>query len=126
MASRRGRRRCCMTRRTTNACSAAGGSKRRSRRTSSRNRLHFLPRFRILLRKQGRRVMVNMVLRGAVLLWAAFFAIVGARGLLDPASYTATFGFTTCGAALKDLKSVLSGKRDVVRVVPGCFRIIKN
>src|SRR3546814_3011206 len=81
MASRRGRRRCCMTRRTTNACSAAGGSKRRSRRTSSRNRLHFLPRCRSLLRKQGRRVMVNMVLRGAVLLWAAFFAIVGARGL---------------------------------------------
>src|SRR3546814_7584980 len=46
---------------STNACSAAGGSKRRSRRTSSRNRLHFLPRCRSLLRKQGRRVMVNMV-----------------------------------------------------------------
>src|SRR3546814_9247169 len=107
MAARRGRRRGCMTRRTTNACSAAGGSKRRSRRTSSRNRLHFLPRCRSLLRKQGRRVMVNMVLRGAVLLWAAFFAIVGARGLLDPASYTEPFGFTISGVAIKDRKSVV-------------------
>src|SRR3546814_10161996 len=74
---------------------------------SSRNRLHFLPRCRSLLRKQGRRVMVNMVLRGAVLLWAAFFAIVGARGLLDPASYTETFGFTISGVAIKDRKSVV-------------------
>src|SRR3546814_6511359 len=52
--------------------------------------------------------MVNMVLRGAVLLWAAFFAIVGARGLLDPASYTETFGFTISGVAINTLRADLS------------------
>ena len=44
--------------------------------------------------------MVSLVLRGAVLLWAFFFFIVGARGLLDPASYTETFGFTISGVAI--------------------------
>src|SRR3546814_7589054 len=49
-----------------------------------------------------------MVWRGAVLLWAAFFAIVGARGLLDPASYTETFGFTISGVAINTLRADLS------------------
>jgi hypothetical protein len=53
-------------------------------------------------------MMVNMVLRGAVLLWAAFFAIVGARGLLDPASYSETFGFTISGVAINTLRADLS------------------
>lgn len=52
--------------------------------------------------------MVNMIMRGAVLLWAAFFAIVGARGLLDPASYTETFGFTISGVAINTLRADLS------------------
>jgi len=52
--------------------------------------------------------MINMVLRGAVLLWAAFFAIVGARGLFDPATYTDTFGFTISGVAINTLRADLS------------------
>ena len=43
--------------------------------------------------------MVNWVLRGAVLLWAVFFTILGAQGLLDPATYTETFGIAVDGAA---------------------------
>lgn len=52
--------------------------------------------------------MVNWVLRGAVLLWAVFFFIVGARGVIDPASYTETFGFTISGVAINTLRADLS------------------
>lgn len=52
--------------------------------------------------------MINWVLRGAVLLWAVFFTIVGARGLLDPASYSETFKFTISGVAINTLRADLS------------------
>lgn len=52
--------------------------------------------------------MINWVLRGAVLLWALFFAIVGARGLFDPASYTETFGILVEGAATNTVRADLS------------------
>lgn len=52
--------------------------------------------------------MTNWVWRGAVLLWAAFFAIVGLRGLLDPASYSETFKFAITGVAINTLRADLS------------------
>jgi len=52
--------------------------------------------------------MVNWVLRGAVLLWALFFVIVGARGLFDPASYAETFGIVVEGAATNTIRADLS------------------
>ncbi|HMO74138.1 MAG TPA: hypothetical protein PKD99_14105 [Sphingopyxis sp.] len=52
--------------------------------------------------------MVNWVLRGAILLWAAFFAIVGARGLFDPASYADTFGLVVEGVAINTIRADLS------------------
>lgn len=52
--------------------------------------------------------MVNMVLRGAILLWALFFAIIGARGLLDPSTYSETFKFTISGVAINTLRADLS------------------
>ena len=52
--------------------------------------------------------MMNWVLRGAVLLWAAFFAIVGMRGLFDPASYTETFGIIVDGVATNTIRADLS------------------
>lgn len=52
--------------------------------------------------------MINWVLRGAVLLWAALFAIVGVQGVLDPASYTATFGILVDGVAANTVRADLS------------------
>lgn len=52
--------------------------------------------------------MVNWVLRGAVLLWALFFAIVGLRGIFDPTSYTETFKFAITGVAINTLRADLS------------------
>lgn len=52
--------------------------------------------------------MVNWVLRGAVLLWAAFFTILGVQGVLDPATYTATFGIGIDGAAANTVRADLS------------------
>ena len=52
--------------------------------------------------------MVNWVLRGAVLLWAVFFFMIGARGVIDPASYSETFGFTISGVAINTLRADLS------------------
>lgn len=52
--------------------------------------------------------MINWVLRGAVLLWAALFAIVGVQGVLDPASYTTTFGILVDGVAANTVRADLS------------------
>lgn len=52
--------------------------------------------------------MINWVLRGAVLLWALFFAIVGVRGLVDPASYGETFGILVEGVAANTIRADLS------------------
>jgi hypothetical protein len=53
-------------------------------------------------------MMINWVLRGAVLLWALFFAIVGVRGLFDPASYAETFGILVEGVATNTIRADLS------------------
>ena len=52
--------------------------------------------------------MTNWIWRGVVLLWAAFFAIVGLRGLFDPASYSETFSFSITGVAINTLRADLS------------------
>lgn len=52
--------------------------------------------------------MVNWVLRGAVLLWAVFFFIVGARGVFDPASYAEMFGLVVEGVAVNTIRADLS------------------
>ncbi|MBK6411939.1 MAG: hypothetical protein IPF76_02480 [Sphingopyxis sp.] len=52
--------------------------------------------------------MTNWIWRGAVLLWAAFFAIVGLRGLFDPMSYSETFNFSITGVAINTLRADLS------------------
>lgn len=52
--------------------------------------------------------MVHWVLRGALLLWALFFAIVGLRGIFDPASFTELFGIIAEGAAANTVRADLS------------------
>ena len=75
--------------------------------------------------------MVNWILRGAVLLWALFFAMVGLRGMFDPASYTATFGILIDGAAANTVRADLSafflvaaGSAAVGALLPGWSRAL--
>ncbi len=75
--------------------------------------------------------MVNWVLRGAVMLWALFFVIVGARGLFDPASYSETFGILVEGVATNTIRADLSafflvaaGAALVGALVPGWLRAL--
>ena len=75
--------------------------------------------------------MINWVLRGAVLLWAVFFTIVGVRGLLDPGSYGDTFGFAISGVAINTLRADLSafflvaaGAGALGALVPGWTRAL--
>ncbi|RYD44982.1 MAG: hypothetical protein EOP63_03365 [Sphingomonadales bacterium] len=75
--------------------------------------------------------MVNWVLRGAVLLWALLFVIVGARGLFDPASYTETFGILVEGPATNTIRADLSafflvaaGAAAIGALVPGWLRAL--
>ncbi len=75
--------------------------------------------------------MVNWVLRGAILLWALFFFIVGARGLFDPASYAETFGILVEGVATNTIRADLSafflvaaGAAAVGALVPGWLRAL--
>ena len=75
--------------------------------------------------------MVNWVLRGAVLLWAVFFFMIGARGVIDPASYSETFGFTISGVAINTLRADLSsfflvsaGSAALGALMPGWVRAL--
>ena len=75
--------------------------------------------------------MVNWILRGAVLLWALFFAIVGLRGIFDPASFTELFGIVVEGAAANTVRADLSafflvaaGGAAVGALVPGWSRAL--
>ncbi|MGQ2930401.1 MAG: hypothetical protein ACT6Q3_08015 [Sphingopyxis sp.] len=75
--------------------------------------------------------MVNWVLRGAVLLWAVFFFMIGARGVIDPASYSDTFGFTISGVAINTLRADLSsfflvsaGSAALGALMPGWVRAL--
>src|SRR3546814_11578367 len=56
----------------------------------------------------GRRAMINWVLRGAVLLWAVFFLILGVQGVLDPATYTGQFGIAADGVAANTVRADMS------------------
>lgn len=75
--------------------------------------------------------MINWVLRGAVLLWALFFAIVGMRGVVDPTSYTDTFGIVVEGVATNTIRADLSafflvsaGAATIGALVPGWSRAL--
>lgn len=75
--------------------------------------------------------MINWVLRGAVLLWAVFFVIVGMRGLFDPLSYTETFGILVEGTATNTIRADLSafflvaaGAAALGALVPGWLRAL--
>lgn len=75
--------------------------------------------------------MTNWIWRGAVLLWAAFFAIVGLRGVIDPASYSETFNFSITGVAINTLRAdlsaffiVASGTAVLGALVPGWVRAL--
>lgn len=75
--------------------------------------------------------MVNWVLRGAVLLWAAFFIILGGQGVLDPATFTETFGIAIEGAAANTVRADLSafflvaaGGAALGALVPGWTRAL--
>lgn len=48
------------------------------------------------------------IVRGIVILWAAFFALTGVQGLLSPAPYFDLFGVTGDGAAINTLRADLS------------------
>lgn len=52
--------------------------------------------------------MVSWILRGVVLLWAAFFFLLGARGILDPGTFTDMFGIGVDGAAANTVRADLS------------------
>ena len=52
--------------------------------------------------------MINWVLRGVVVLWAAFFIILAVQGILDPVTYTETFGIGIEGAAANTVRADLS------------------
>jgi len=75
--------------------------------------------------------MVNWVLRGAVLLWAVFFTILGVQGVLDPATYTEQFGIGIDGAAANTVRADLSAfflvaaaSAAVGALVPGWMRAL--
>jgi hypothetical protein len=75
--------------------------------------------------------MINWVLRGALLLWALFFAIVGLRGLFDPTSFTELFGIVAEGAAANTVRADLSafflvaaGGAAVGALLPGWSRAL--
>jgi hypothetical protein len=75
--------------------------------------------------------MVNWVLRGAVLLWAAFFTILGVQGILDPATFVETFAIGIDGAAANTVRADLSafflvaaGGAAVGALVPGWTRAL--
>ncbi|WP_428679395.1 hypothetical protein [Sphingopyxis sp.] len=52
--------------------------------------------------------MVNWVLRGAVLLWALLFLIIGGSGFLDPMAYNEQFKIVVEGVAVNTLRADLS------------------
>lgn len=73
--------------------------------------------------------MINWVLRGAVLLWAVFFTILGVQGVLDPATFQEQFGIGIDGAAANTVRADLSafflvaaGGAAVGALVPGWSR----
>ncbi len=75
--------------------------------------------------------MTNWIWRGAVLLWAAFFTILGVQGVLDPATFTETFGIGIEGAAANTVRADLSafflvaaGGAAVGALVPGWTRAL--
>lgn len=75
--------------------------------------------------------MVNWVLRGAVLLWAVFFTILGVQGILDPTTFVETFGIGIEGAAANTVRADLSafflvaaGGAAIGALVPGWTRAL--
>ena len=52
--------------------------------------------------------MIHWILRGAVLLWALLFAIVGVQGILNPATFGETFGIGIEGTAANTVRADLS------------------
>lgn len=73
--------------------------------------------------------MVNWILRGAVLLWAVFFTILGVQGILNPQVFVDTFGIGIDGAAANTVRADLSafflvaaGGAAVGALVPGWTR----
>lgn len=75
--------------------------------------------------------MTNWIWRGAVLLWAAFFIILGVQGVLNPATFTETFGIGIEGAAANTVRADLSafflvaaGGAAIGALVPGWARAL--
>lgn len=75
--------------------------------------------------------MINWVLRGALILWALFFTIVGVRGIFDPTSFTDTFGIIVEGVATNTIRADLSafflvsaGSAAIGALVPGWSRAL--
>ncbi len=75
--------------------------------------------------------MTNWIWRGAVLLWAAFFTILGVQGVLNPATFTETFGIGIEGVAANTVRADLSafflvaaGGAAIGALVPGWARAL--
>lgn len=74
---------------------------------------------------------MRLALRGLLLLWAAFFALVGLRGLFDPSAYAEMFGMTVDGVAVNTVRAdfssfflVAAGGAALGALVPGWSRAL--
>lgn len=75
--------------------------------------------------------MINWVLRGVILLWAAFFALLALRGIADPMVFQDTFGVAVDGVASNTLRAdfgsfflVAAGGAALGASIPGWTRAL--
>jgi hypothetical protein len=75
--------------------------------------------------------MVNWVLRGVILLWAAFFALLALRGIMNPMVFQETFGISIDGVAANTVRAdlgsfflVAAGGAALGILVPGWTRAL--
>lgn len=75
--------------------------------------------------------MVNWVLRGVIILWAAFFALLALRGIIDPMVFQNTFGIPIDGVAANTVRAdlgsfflVAAGGAALGALIPGWTRAL--
>lgn len=75
--------------------------------------------------------MINWVLRGVILLWSAFFALLALRGIINPIVFQDTFGIAIDGVAGNTVRAdfgsfflVAAGGAALGAIVPGWTRAL--